>query len=520
MTDLSPPSGSAGTPFPAPTFFDPSFERIPQAAAWTAGSSGPVLLLFDPAAHREWVADAAIALATEWTRSGRRTVLADLSLEDPVLHERIGMTNQDGIVDIFLYGASLARSARPVPGRGFYLISAGTYTTESEDVFRHPRWEKIVAGFREAQASLLLFVPADARGLASLSRWAGEAMLLGGPRSEGRFRAAAWGLTVQAWLAPPGSEGGSDASFGAVPAPHPHPADPADRFPDPEPAPANWTEVAGALRRTPEEFRSAEEIVGAPPATLPVPDPAWETEKPAPARRGASPVMLGLLALLLLVLAGVLLYTLRPDLLGLAPRTGAEADAGLPKAPAAPPRAAAAPQPAGTALPYAVNVSNFPELRAALREVERQQGRFPEAQFYVVPEDVQGVLYYKVMAGMVSDTTEAAELRRRLVEAGVITRDQVDDEGWALIQSRPLAFSMGEFPSDSAARAVADSLTTSGLPAYTVAVPYSDGGERWRVYGGAFRDSTTAEPMRRLLQDNRVRAPLVDRTGRAPAAPK
>jgi hypothetical protein len=519
MTDLKPSSGAAGGELPSPTFFDPSFERIPAAAAYGAAGAGPVLLLFDPGAHREWVADAAIALATEWTRSGRRTVLADLSLEDPVLHERIGMANQDGVVDIFLYGASLARSARPVPGRGFYLISAGTYTNESEDVFRHPRWEKIVAGFREAQASLLLFVPAGAPGASALARWAGEVMLLGSPSHAALFREAAAGLAVQAWLAPPGSE--EPASHGAPLLQRP-PAAPSARFPEPEPAAVAWPEPATAIRPHPEAPVVVDGNGGGPahPAAG-VPDASRaEPREGKPARR-TSPVLVVLLLLVLLGAAAYLLYTQRPDLFGMGASSPAAGEDGAgEKAPAAPPRLAQAPRDAGAALPYAISVSNFTDLKAALREVAKQQSRFPEAQFYVVPEDVQGQLWYKVLAGTVGDTAEAAALRGRLVDAGVIARDQADDEKWALVQTRPLAYSLGEFTTDSAARAAAEGFQRRGIPAYAVPVPFSDGGERWRVYGGAFRDSAAALPMGKLLRDNRVPAMLVDRTGRPPAVPK
>ncbi|MBV9109046.1 MAG: hypothetical protein JO306_06550, partial [Gemmatimonadetes bacterium] len=151
MTDPQTATGTSGRRLPPPTFFDPTFERLPSAAAYDPEHPGPVLLLFDPRADRRWGADAAIALATGWNAAGRRTVLADLSIEDPILHERVGVPNLDGVVDLFLYGASLARSARPVPGRGFLLITAGTYTPEPEAIFRHQRWEKIVEGFREAQ---------------------------------------------------------------------------------------------------------------------------------------------------------------------------------------------------------------------------------------------------------------------------------------------------------------------------------------------------------------------------------
>ncbi len=117
MTDPHAHAGPPGAPT-SPTFFDPSFERLPSSVGGDTAAPGPVLLVFDRGADREWAADAAVALATGWHAAGRRTVLADLCLEDPFLNERIGMPNQEGVVDIFLYGASLARSARAVPGRG------------------------------------------------------------------------------------------------------------------------------------------------------------------------------------------------------------------------------------------------------------------------------------------------------------------------------------------------------------------------------------------------------------------
>ncbi len=111
MTHSQPHAGEPGRA-PSPTFFDPSFERLPAPVAGETAAPGPVLLLFDRAADRDWAADAAVSLATGWHAAGRRTVLADLCLEDPFLNDRIGMPNQDGVVDIFLYGASLGTKSR------------------------------------------------------------------------------------------------------------------------------------------------------------------------------------------------------------------------------------------------------------------------------------------------------------------------------------------------------------------------------------------------------------------------
>jgi hypothetical protein len=503
---------------PEPTFFDPSFERLPAAAASDAGRTGPVLLLFDRAADREWTADAAIAIATGWNTAGQRTVLADLSLDDPMLAERIGMSSMEGVVDIFLYGASLARSARPVPGRGFYLISAGTYTPDATAILRDARWEKIIAGFRDAGASLLLFVPSDAPALPALARWAYQAILLGDTsHGDALQHDAPAGVEVRAWLTPPSRGPRPAAAAPAVP-----PAAPAERFAEPEPPVGIRPWLAPPRTDEPpvgEEFRSAEETVGAPAATLPVPAPDWEEPAPAPKKESRVSPLLTLL-LLLAVLAGAvyLLLDKYPSLLGGTParetaEPGAAPGAVAPVVPKGPAAAA------GTALPYAVFVKAYPQYEPARQLAARVGGRFPESRFYVTPEMTGDRLYYKVFSGAMADSAEATALRERLIAAGVVNPDDAGTED-ALILVRPLALELGELPSREAAQARADSLTARAVPAYAVAVPFSDGTERYRVYGGAFADSAGAAPMMKMAQQAGLPARIVPRTGRAPATPK
>mgnify|MGYP006140390659 FL=1 len=52
------------------------------------------------------------------------------------------------------------------------------------------------------------------------------------------------------------------------------------------------------------------------------------------------------------------------------------------------------------------------------------------------------------------------------------------------------------------------------------AVPYTDGTERWKVYGGAYRDSASAAPMQKILTGASIQPRLVERSGRPPASPK
>ncbi len=561
MTDPQTATGFTGRRLPQPTFFDPAFERLPAAAAFDPDRPGPVLLLFDPRAHRAWVADAAIALATGWYAAGRRTVLADLSIEDPILHERVGVPNLDGVVDLFLYGASLARSARPVPGRGFLLITAGTYTPEPEAIFRHARWGKIVDGFREAQASLLLFVPIDAPGLPALAQYAEDVVLLGN-KDDGelleslvdpRFRVRTWltpparpgadgrgappppsatrigTVTVSAPGRPLGDAGGRPA------APPPAPPPPADRFPQPEPGGFQpWLGPPREPARTGNEpLPSANDIAHASAASLPAPEPEWEDsvesggkrrkKKSIPKERKVSPVLLVLLVLALMAAAIAAAVTFLPGLLkdgAAAPSTGSR-----PASPARRPVAAATAAPAsdaGTPRPYAVYVRSFngaTAYEAASRYAARVREAIPGHPAFVFPEENDGLVFYKVYAGMLDDTVQAAALRTELVERRLANPEDVGSPA-ALIQARPYAFDLGEFPTRQAAEARAGELVRGAIHGYVVPVPKSDGSERYRLYAGAFADSARAVPMQKTLESARLPARLVQRVGSAPATQK
>jgi hypothetical protein len=121
-----------------------------------------------------WAAKAAWDIARIAARGGRRVSLIDLSVEEPALHQTVGLTPSDGIVDAFEYGVSLAKAAHEVDG--VFFIAAGSYTASSADLYGHVRWKKLQAGFRSEGALLLLFV--SAVGLAKLSAVADGAIVL------------------------------------------------------------------------------------------------------------------------------------------------------------------------------------------------------------------------------------------------------------------------------------------------------------------------------------------------------
>jgi hypothetical protein len=422
-----------------------------------------------------------------------------------------------------------------VPGRGFLLITAGTYTPEPEAIFRHPRWEKIVAGFREAQASLLLFAPLDARGLPALAQWADEAVVLG-DRADGELfeSLVPRGPHIRAWLTPPARPGADVRAAAGPPQPAP-PAPPSvDRFPQPEPAAGiqPWNAPPrDSTPRGPQPLPTAADAAHVPAQALPVPDVQWDDtvapepggkkrkKKTIPKERKVSPVLLVLLVLVLMAAAVVLAMEFLP---GLLPGKTTEARPRSVGGALPPPKPTVAAAPAGTPRPYAVFVRAYQGdggHRAALDLASQVQRDFPGTVAYVTPEEMSGVLYYKVMAGMLDDTAQAAALRKRLVDGHVASPDAAGGQS-AIVQARPWAYDVGDFPTREAAEKQGSTLAARAIDTYAVPVPRTDGTETWTLYAGAYPDSARAEPMKKMLESAGLPARLVRRVGRAPAISK
>lgn len=480
-----------------------SLGRAEPGALADLAPKGTVLLLLSGEKDRSWAAEVAIALSSGWARQGRRIVLADLHLEDPLLHHDLGVPNLEGIVDIFLYGASLSRSARPVRDGSFFLIPAGTYTTDLEEIYRHPRWKKLVAGFRGTNATLVLFAPAEGIDLAAVAQWCSEVAMLGTVPPSIRSEVERLGMELSGTIEPPlagrpasnDSESGTEAALlGSTGVVDP---DVAEETPIPSPA-------AGV------DDGSVGTALGSLDFELELPPP--------PARRrstqwGVPGLVWGLLALIVIGIAGYALLTLRPSLLTPTELTFPEAT--LPDSAALLP----APRRVGALLPYSVQVKAFTSFAAAQAEVEREERRLGDISLFISPEEIQGILYYKILAGLSTDTLGATRLRDRLVEVGSV--DPEDAAGsWSLLQFTPLAFDLGEFSSKEEASVHADSLGAQKIPAYRAEVPYSDGSRRWQLYGGAFRDSTSASGMGRLLAGAGMYPPLITRSGVAAVLPE
>jgi cell division septation protein DedD len=121
-----------------------------------------------------WAAKAAWDIARIAARDGRRVALVDLCLENPALHDIVGLHATEGIVDAFEYGVSLNKAAHEVTG--VFIIPAGSETANPAEVYAHARWPKLQAGFRSEGALLLALLPLT--GLAQLSAAPDGALVL------------------------------------------------------------------------------------------------------------------------------------------------------------------------------------------------------------------------------------------------------------------------------------------------------------------------------------------------------
>jgi hypothetical protein len=110
----------------------------------------------------------------------RRVAVGDLFAESPPIQALVDGDDPHGLVDSFLYGVSLSRIAREVPGAGqLFVMQSGTEPPNYEEILPNPRWHRLAAGFREVSALLVLAAPAGAPHIEKLVAAADGAVLVG-----------------------------------------------------------------------------------------------------------------------------------------------------------------------------------------------------------------------------------------------------------------------------------------------------------------------------------------------------
>lgn len=149
-----------------------------------------------------WEQESAVAVARAWAEQGTRVFLADLGLERPTLHDTLGVPNEEGISDMFRFGASVQRVAHRVGELPFFFTAAGAPVFGSEDILRSERWQVLIEGFSEARAVLLLYLPSGEPGAEAILARTTDLVILGQAAPDNLV-----GLeTALAWIAPRASE--------------------------------------------------------------------------------------------------------------------------------------------------------------------------------------------------------------------------------------------------------------------------------------------------------------------------
>jgi hypothetical protein len=158
---------------------------------------------------------------------------------------------------------------------------------------------------------------------------------------------------------------------------------------------------------------------------------------------------------------------------------------------------------------YSVAMEAHQDVRVANRRVAGLSRQIPGVVFASVPVEVNGRVFYRVLAGPALDSADALRL------SGVVALAAgVDSSTW-VIRETPLAFRVGEMHDLDAADRRVSTLSELGVPAYVLAVDYSDGSTRYRVYTGAYGNEGEASHLSRMLAERGLgAAALSDRIGR------
>lgn len=460
-----------------------------------------------------WTEDLLVAV-TERLARGRSVLLID-TIGDSALPERLAADPLEGLADVLLFGASLKHVVQQPGGFPFAFVPAGA-AAQSEIELADPRWRRLLSEAQAAGYQTVVHTDAAAPGLEHVRARIGSEIALG---HEGA-----------------GAPGGTDLLAVITPPPSPVPPSPAPPAPPPAARELSRDEQFEAIRVPRNAAREAliadlrsrqrAALMSPPPALEPLPG-VGATRPPAPPlpsdRRTPSRATASLaepdflepgfsapvsgprvksrpwwfwalsLAVLAAFAAGTWIMVARP--FGVAP----VADTAGPVAPAV--------RPGAVPLPYSVAIEAHQQLPTATERVEALRNEEPDLDFYIAPSLLDGVLYYRVMAGPVADSVTVGAVLRRLIEKGHKTGTSPGD-----VLATPLAFLIGEYDAAGAAQQRAREALNLAIPAYVLEVP-GDGESRWRVYAGAYAGQAEANVMRQLLKSAGLPDTLVQRIG-------
>ncbi len=443
----------------------PDVEPVPELPA------GAALVALVPAIGD---IDRAAAAAWEFARrvanAGRRVALIDCYVDAPRLHAVAGESNEDGIVDVFEYGASLSRIARAQPEGTLFFVPAGTFSPDPAGMMARPRWRRLSAGFRHEDAVMLLFLPpdcigalaSDVDGLVALAPGQPDADLAGSPEIRAALDRGTPLLTIFS---------GAAAAVPVAPDPlaaAPLAAPPSD-VADLEPACAE-------ARSQPVE--SPDGDAG---------DPAGPPDRPIlrrPLDGGQPRGRLGVYILLLVLATAAAVINFHHQL-GWGEGTYA-AGPSEPELRLTPAFRRLVPHAVDT-LPFAVQVSAWTSFPQALEDADTIQGRgfLP----MISPVRIQRTLWYRVYVGPVASQDAADSLLRAVRIAGL------DGSRAATVALTPFSFALRRVATPLAAQTEQDRLRSAGVAAFVLG--QADGS--YRLFAGTFDQPDQAAYLDSLL---------------------
>jgi len=159
---------------------------------------------------------------------------------------------------------------------------------------------------------------------------------------------------------------------------------------------------------------------------------------------------------------------------------------------------------------FSLSLSAHAEPGVAEARLATLSERAPEVWFGIVPVEVGGTAYRRLLAGLAPDSGAVEALRSRL---GALLGEEPD--GWVARRTH-LAFLVATSPDRAEAEGAVAGLAQGGIPAYVLQVDRSDGSTLYDVYAGAFADAEEAAALRATLQRAGVTAPLRERRGSLP----
>ena len=411
----------------------------------------------------------------------RRVVIGDLVGDLDVLETMIPRHDPHGLADSFTYGISLNRIGYPVePGGNLFIMPSGSEPVATAAIIGHPRWQRLVAGFREVGALLVLVAEPTAPALEQLIPTTDGALLVGDTRLEAPAHVIAR-ARPRGSAAPPAAATATDArtdtgattraSVAAIPV--------ADRVTVPN-------------RSASATSASADTIPG-PAETRPSSRRTW--------------AVIGVtLAVALIALAGITATRV------FAPRTVETASAGeiapppVPRPmvslpPAEPPTPVENPQDSAVAAAYSV-VLVAANTAAGADDNLRRVADLPAAT--AGPSIDGGVLWYKVFVGAFVNRADAEALRDSLRSAGR-AGDIIEP-----IVSAPFALLVADVVAPDSIDTVRARHAAQGVATY----PLLQDDGTVRLLAGAFASPDEAMHLAPALRTAGIQPRIVYRTGR------